>query len=84
MVRPEASIEAARAVRIGERPDNLARKYERSKERMLLLNSTTELKQLQVLEQQLHQWMTTAAWQWYHAEGEARERIEQGILQMYN
>ena len=35
------------------------------------------------LEQQLQQWMTTAAWQWYHSEGEARERIERGILELY-
>ena len=42
------------------------------------------VKGIEKLEQQLHQWMTTAAWQWYHAEGEARERIEEGILQMYS
>lgn len=35
------------------------------------------------LEGQLQQWMTTAAWQWYHSEGEARERIERGILELY-
>lgn len=38
---------------------------------------------IQKLEQQLQQWMTTAAWQWYHSEGDARERIEQGILEIY-
>lgn len=38
---------------------------------------------IQKLEAQLQQWMTTAAWQWYHAEGEARERIERGILELY-
>ena len=39
---------------------------------------------IQKLEQQLQQWMTTAAWQWYHAEGDAKERIEHGILEMYS
>ena len=38
---------------------------------------------IQKLEAQLQQWMTTAAWQWYHADGEARERIERGILELY-